>query len=103
MNEREYALIEEMIPLLLSHGEGDFTDEQKEQANKFKQFLDHLPGGFLIYRANKGEEIIYANTALIRMFECENIKEFLEYTDSSFRGIVYLVLQVRDTTPRSRP
>lgn len=89
MNEREYALIEEMIPLLVSHGEGDLSDEERETANKFKKFLDHLPGGFLIYRADNSEEIIYANAALIRMFECDDIKEFTEYTGKSFKGIVY--------------
>ncbi|MCH5350528.1 MAG: response regulator [Clostridiales bacterium] len=89
MNEREYALIEEMIPLLISHGDGDFTPEQKETAYKFRKFLDHLPGGFLIYRSNNSEEIIYANAALVRMFECDSVEEFKEYTSNSFRGVVY--------------
>ena len=89
MKEREYGLIEEMLPLLVSNGEGNFTDEQREAAKKFKEFIDHLPGGFLIYRADKGEEIIYANLALIRMFECKSTEEFLKYTGNSFKGIVY--------------
>ena len=89
MNETEYSLIEEMLPLLVSNGKGDFSDEQKEAANKFKKFIDHLPGGFLIYRADGNEDIIYANTALIRMFECKNTQEFLDYTGNSFKGVVY--------------
>ena len=89
MQERENGLIEEMLPLLVSDGAGDFTPEQREAVNKFKKFIDHLPGGFLIYRADGNEDIIYANTALIRMFECSNAKEFMEYTGNSFKGIVY--------------
>lgn len=89
MNEREYGLIEEMLPLLVSNGKGDFTPEQREAANKFKKFIDHLPGGFLIYRAQGNEEIIYANMALIRMFECDNIEEFVSLTGNSFKGIVH--------------
>ena len=89
MNETEYSLIEEMLPLLVSNGEGDFTREQREAANKFKKFIDHLPGGFLIYRADAKEEIIYANKALIRVFECETIEEFTKLTGNSFKGIVY--------------
>ena len=89
MNDREYGLIEEMLPLLVSNGEGDFTPEQKEAAHKFKKFIDHLPGGFLIYYADGNEEIIYANFALIHMFECRDTKEFLDYTGNSFKGIVY--------------
>ena len=89
MKEKEYSLIEEMLPLLLSGGEGDFTEEQKAAANKFTKFIDHLPGGFLIYRADGNEDIIYANAALIRMFECKNTQEFLDYTGNTFKGIVY--------------
>ena len=89
MKERENGLIEEMLPLLVSNGVGDFTPEQRESVNQFKKFIDHLPGGFLIYRADGNEDIIYANAALIRMFECNNAKEFMEYTGNSFKGIVY--------------
>ena len=89
MNETEHSLIEEMLPLLVSHGEGDFTDEQKEAANKFKKFIDHLPGGFLIYRADSNEQIIYANMALVKMFECDTIKQFVKLTGNSFKGVVY--------------
>ena len=89
MTEREYGLIEEMLPLLVSHGEGKFTPEEKEAANKFKKFIDHIPGGFLIYRANGDEEIVCANKALINMFECRDLKEFIALTGNSFKGIVY--------------
>ena len=89
MTETEYSMIEEMLPLLVSNGEGDFTPEQIESARKFKKFIDHLPGGFLIYRADESEEIIYANMALVRMFECENAKEFLAFTGNKFKGLVY--------------
>lgn len=89
MSDREYGMIEDMLPLLVSNGKGIFTAEQIEALNKFKKFIDHLPGGFLIYRADKAEEIIYANKALIRIFECSNIKEFVDFTGNSFKGIVY--------------
>ena len=89
MKDKEFGLIEEMLPILVSDGAGNFTESQKEAARKFTKFVDHLPGGFLIYRANATEEIIYANKALIRMFGCREIKEFYKYTGKSFKGIVY--------------
>ena len=89
MPGKEFGLIEEMLPILVSDGKGDFTNAQIEAAHKFTKFVDHLPGGFLIYRANATEEIIYANKALIRMFGCKEIKEFYKYTGKSFKGIVY--------------
>ncbi|QOS38991.1 EAL domain-containing protein [Treponema rectale] len=51
--------------------------------------LEHIPGGFLIYRAdNKDEEILYANQALIHMFDCDTYEEFLQHVHGSFKGLV---------------
>ena len=51
--------------------------------------LEHIPGGFLIYRADDDkEEILYANEALIKMFDCQTYEEFLEHVGGSFKGIV---------------
>ncbi|MCX4267180.1 MAG: ATP-binding protein [Lachnospiraceae bacterium] len=53
------------------------------------RFMDEMPGGVLIYHADGAEEIIYANKALLRIFQCDSIKEFRELTGNSFRGIVH--------------
>lgn len=53
------------------------------------KFMDEMPGGFLIYHADDKEEIIYANKALLRIFKCNNLKEFRKLTGNSFKGIVY--------------
>lgn len=53
------------------------------------KFMDEMPGGFLIYHADNDEEIIYANKALLRIFKCNNLKEFRELTSNSFKGLVY--------------
>ena len=89
MKDTEYSLIEEMLPIFVAGNDGNFPPEETEKASKFMEFIDHLPGGFLIYRADKNEEIIYANLALIHMFECEDSKEFKNFTGNSFKGIVY--------------
>ena len=53
------------------------------------QFMDEMPGGFLIYCAQEGERIIYANRWLLRIFQCENMAEFRKLTGNSFRGMVH--------------
>lgn len=53
------------------------------------RFMDEMPGGFLVYYANGGEEVIYANRALLRIFQCATMQEFREYTGNSFQGMVY--------------
>ncbi|MCM1244573.1 MAG: ATP-binding protein [Roseburia sp.] len=52
-------------------------------------FMNEMPGGFFIYRADGDEEIIYANQALLRIFKCETRKDFEELTGNSFKGIVH--------------
>lgn len=68
----------------------EWMDRQNLQtANAVIRFMDEMPGGFLIYRADGEEEIIYANRALLRMFQCDSLQEFLDMTGCSFRGLVY--------------
>ncbi|MEY8390168.1 ATP-binding protein [Lachnospiraceae bacterium 45-W7] len=58
-------------------------------AHEIIKFMDEMPGGFLIYRADDEEEIIYANKALLRIFQCSSLEEFQEFTGNSFKGIVH--------------
>lgn len=58
-------------------------------AHEMIKFMDEMPGGFFIYYANDEEEILYANQALLRIFQCSTFKEFQEITGSSFKGMVY--------------
>lgn len=53
------------------------------------RFMDEIPGGFFIYRADQAEQIVYANKAVLRIFQCNNMKEFQTLTGNSFKGIVY--------------
>ncbi len=52
--------------------------------------ISRMPGGFFIYEADYSkEQILYANLALLKLFECETPEQFMELTGGSFRGIVY--------------
>ncbi len=66
-----------------------FDEPQIYAAYELKKFMDKMPGGFLIYRADEKEEILYVNRALLRIFGCETPGEFQELTENSFRGIVH--------------
>ncbi|MBD5153213.1 MAG: response regulator [Oscillibacter sp.] len=59
-----------------------------QMAYEVTDFMDKMPGGFLIYRANEDEEILYANQGLLQIFQCDNMTEFRELTHNSFRGLV---------------
>lgn len=64
-------------------------DREKEAVSALTHFLDEMPGGFLAYYADRGEEIIYANRSLLRIFQCETMEEFRAHTNNSFRGLVH--------------
>ena len=49
----------------------------------------HMPGGFFVYKAEKPEELIYANKAVFRIFGCSGLEEFRELTGFTFRGMVH--------------
>ncbi len=62
---------------------------QIQTAYFIRKFIDEIPGGFFIYHADDKEELIYANQALLRIFNCNSLKEFKELTGNSFKGIVH--------------
>lgn len=60
-----------------------------ESAYELMRFMDKIPGGFMIYRADGDERIVYANRGLLRIFRCETWEQFREVTGGSFRGLVH--------------
>lgn len=54
-----------------------------------RKITDEMPGGFFIYRADEEAKIIYANKAMVRLFNCQTLEEFQEWTGNSFLGIVH--------------
>ncbi len=53
------------------------------------QMTEGMPGGFFIYHADGDEELIYINSAVLRIFGCETKEEFVELTGFTFKGMVY--------------
>lgn len=51
--------------------------------------MDEMPGGIVIYRADESQQILYANKGVLRMFQCDTLKDFLDFTDHSFKGMVH--------------
>ncbi|MCM1156524.1 MAG: GNAT family N-acetyltransferase [Roseburia sp.] len=64
-------------------------NEDSLQAEQLKNFMDEMPGGFFIYHADGDETLIYANKAMLRMFNCTTMGEFRKLTGNSFKGIVH--------------
>ena len=54
-----------------------------------EQITAGMPGGFFIYHANRDEQLIYANQALIQIYGCESLEEFQELTGYVFPGLIH--------------
>ncbi len=47
-----------------------------------------LPGGFFIYEATGEENLLFADSNVINLFDCETFQELKEYVGGSFKGMV---------------
>lgn len=54
-----------------------------------KQIAEGLPGGFFIYKATGDGEILFVNSAMLKIFGCENVDEFMEMTGGTFSGMIH--------------
>ena len=55
----------------------------------FRDFVERMPGGFFVYRADDSEKLLFVNMAALRIFGCETREEFDELTGGTFRGMVH--------------
>lgn len=82
-------LIEQILGTLSQVEGAEPTSEEDALLQSLLRFMDEMPGGFLIYHADRGEEIIYANRALLSIFQCQTMAEFRQLTGNTFRGVVH--------------
>lgn len=51
-------------------------------------FVEHMPGGAFVCRAEGDKEILFANQSLIKILECESYEELMEYVGGCYAGMV---------------
>lgn len=64
-------------------------DERSQLGFNLEDLAKGLPGAILIYRADKTEQILFANDELIRIFGCDDLEDFLDLVKGSFRTLVH--------------
>ena len=73
----------------MAYREGLELMARKQLGFAFRDISEHLPGAFIIYKADKSDdEILFANREFIRFAGCKNMDELLEYTKRSFRNLI---------------
>ena len=62
---------------------------RKQLGFAFKDISEHLPGAFIIYKADKeDDELFYANDEFLRMTGYKDIDELFRLTKKSFRNLI---------------
>ena len=62
---------------------------RKQLGFAFKDISEHLPGAFIIYKADKeDDELFYANDEFLRMSGYKDIDELFRLTKKSFRNLI---------------
>ena len=62
---------------------------RKQLGFAFKDISEHLPGAFIIYKADKeNDELFYANHEFLRMTKYKDMDELFRLTKKSFRNLI---------------
>ena len=56
--------------------------------NPASVFTDRMSGGAIVYSAEAGHKLLYANQYMVNLFECDSLEDFYDYVGESFDGIV---------------
>ena len=73
----------------MAYREGLQSGIRKQLGFAFKDVSEHLPGAFIIYRANKDDdELFYANHEFLHMTEYKDMDELFRLTNKRFRNLI---------------
>ena len=73
----------------MAYREGEHVKSRAKLGFAIKDIIDNLPGAFIVYRADKkNDEILLANSELLRLTGCKNMDELLAYTGKSFCNLI---------------
>ena len=73
----------------MAYKEGLQSGVRKQLGFALKDISEHLPGAFIIYRADKGnDELFYANHEFLQMAGYKDIDELFKLTKKSFRNLI---------------
>lgn len=68
----------------------DFKPQKRSRLGfALRDISQHLPGAFLIYKADpEDDHILFANRELVEFAGCQNLDEFLNYSHYRFRNLI---------------
>ena len=74
----------------MAYREGLRSGVRKQLGFAFKDISEHLPGAFIIYRADKDDdELLYANHEFLQMTGYKTIDKLFSLTNKSFHNLIH--------------
>lgn len=72
------------------HYETRMSNIKREQLGfSAKSIAAGMPGAFIVYKADEKGEILFANMDLVRLFNCKDYADFLEFTEFSIKNMIH--------------
>lgn len=68
---------------------GKHFELNEQTMNIVREIGRHMPGGFFIYKATGNEELLYVNTAVLKIFGCDTLEQFRALTGFTFKGMLH--------------
>lgn len=67
------------------------TEEPVNVRTQFsiRSVAENLPVCFFVYQADESQKILVVSDSLLKLCECDNYQEFLDYTGGTFRNIIH--------------
>ena len=88
VSEREDGLPKTAV-LTIRSIDAIIKEEEDRRHLRMAESLASMSDGFFIYRAVNEQQILYANPAVITIFGCDTMDEFMEAVGGSFKGLVH--------------
>lgn len=63
-------------------------EKQEKKHEDMTTILTNMDDGFVVYNADS-EKILYANPALLKVYGCNTLEEFMELSSGNFKGMVH--------------
>ena len=54
-----------------------------------RDLAEKIPGGIIVHKASGSWDILFANDEVVDMLDCDDPRDFMEYTGGSFKGFVH--------------
>ncbi len=88
VSEREDGLPKTAV-LTIRSIDAIIKEEEDRRRLHMAESLASMSDGFLIYRAVNEQQILYANPAVMTIFGCDTMDEFMDAVGGSFKGLVH--------------